>query len=167
MEENLGSGRSSVMSVLVGIILFYFFIYLFYFILFYFLLISFLSISLSLCLSLSTYLSLSLSQLWCLSLSYCIKKEKKEKNIYLSARRWRRGFKSGCTPIFLYLDLFIYFVLYGGTSGLHTQMHRHAWFRVVCCCWHVAVGMLYIAMVSSLFISVSQSPTSRCGLPSK
>ena len=32
---------------------------------------------------------------------------------------------------------------------------------------HVAVGMLYVAMVSSLFINVSQSPTSCCGLPSK
>ena len=53
-------------------------------------------------------------------------------------------------------------------------VRRHFWpayayarLGVVYCCWHVAVGMLYVAMVSSLFISVSQSPTSRCGLPSK
>ena len=59
-----------------------------------------------------------------------------------------------------------YFLLYDGTSGLHAHMHGHAWLGVVCC-WHVAVGMLYVAMVSSLFISVSQSPTWHCGLPSK
>ena len=72
--------------------------------------------------------------------------------------------------VFIFLILifyFYFFVLYGGTSGPHAHTHGHAWLEVVYCCWHVAVGMLYVAMVSSLFISVGQSPTSRCGLPSK
>ena len=101
-------------------------------------------LSLSVCLSVSLSTYLSLSQSWCLSLSRCIKNKKREK----------RGERKKI------------FFLYGGTSGLHAHMHGHAWLGVVCC-WHVAVEMLYVAMVSSLFISVSQSPTSRCGLPSK
>ena len=41
---------------------------------------------------------------------------------------------------YLYIYLSIFFVLYGGTSGLHAHTHGHAWLGVVCCCWHVAVG---------------------------
>ena len=114
-----------------------------------------LPLSPSLCLSiyLSIYIYLSLSRSWYLSLRRCIEKEKE------MWKKWRKKK--------LFIHLIILFFLYVGTSGLHAHTHGHAWLGVVCCCWHVAAGMLYVAMVFSLFISVSQSPTSRCGLPSK
>ena len=41
--------------------------------------------------------------------------------------------------LFIYLSFF-FFVLYGGTSGLHAHTHGHTWLGVVCCRWHVAIG---------------------------
>ena len=117
-----------------------------------------LPLRLSLSLSLSLYLLISLPQSWCLRLSRCITRKKGNKG-----GRKQKLF----IYLFIYKFINLFVVLYGGTSGLHTHTHGHAWLGVVCCCRHVAVGMLYVAMVSSLFISVSQSPTSRCGLPSK
>ena len=52
----------------------------------------------------------------------------------------KKGKKGEKEIFFIYLSIFL--VLCGNTSVLHGHTHEHAWLGVVCCCCHVAVGML-------------------------
>ena len=127
-----------LLLLLFYFILFYLFIYLFTF---------FVNLLLPLRLSLSLSLSLSIVMF--------------EFEPLYKKRKRKKGERK---------KLFIYLFFFGSVWRHFWPACAYAWARMVRSglllltrsCW-----MLYVAMVSSLFISVSQSPTSRCGLPSK